>query len=161
MLAAGLEYELDADWSVENTSNAGNNAAGLFCFILDGATIQCQSAGPIAAHAWLYGRLSARFTVPTTGMHELGIRITRPWRIADATLTDSVDNVTLSTAATCYPNCDGSTEPPILNVNDFACFLNAFAAGRSYANCDGSTAPPALNVNDFGCFLNHFAAGCP
>jgi hypothetical protein len=63
--------------------------------------------------------------------------------------------------ANCYANCDGSTTPPILNVLDFACFLNSFAAGRLYANCDGSTAAPVLNVLDFACFLNHFAAGCP
>jgi len=62
--------------------------------------------------------------------------------------------------APCYPNCDASTAQPVLNVNDFACFLNRFAAGDSYANCDGSTAAPVLNVLDFGCFLNRFAAGC-
>jgi YVTN family beta-propeller protein len=61
----------------------------------------------------------------------------------------------------CYANCDGSHTPPILNVNDFACFLNKFAAGDPYANCDGSTTPPVLNVLDFSCFLNKFAAGCP
>ena len=31
----------------------------------------------------------------------------------------------------CYPNCDGSSTAPVLNVLDFACFLNAFAAGCS------------------------------
>jgi hypothetical protein len=62
--------------------------------------------------------------------------------------------------ATCYPNCDGSTTPPILNVADFSCFLNEFAAGDSHANCDNSTTPPVLNVADFSCFLNAFAAGC-
>ncbi len=61
----------------------------------------------------------------------------------------------------CYANCDNSTAPPVLNVNDFNCFLNQFAAGSAYANCDNSTAPPVLNVNDFNCFLNKFAAGCP
>jgi hypothetical protein len=60
----------------------------------------------------------------------------------------------------CYANCDGSTAAPVLNVLDFGCFLNRFAAGDSYANCDGSTAVPTLNVLDFGCFLNRFAAGC-
>jgi outer membrane protein assembly factor BamB len=30
-----------------------------------------------------------------------------------------------------------------------------------YANCDGSTAQPVLNVADFTCFLQKFAAGCP
>ena len=60
----------------------------------------------------------------------------------------------------CYANCDGSTTPPVLNVLDFACFLNRFAAGDSSANCDGSTTPPLLNVLDFACFLNKFAIGC-
>ena len=36
---------------------------------------------------------------------------------------------TLADTAGCYPNCDNSTSPPILNANDFQCFLNAFAAG--------------------------------
>ena len=61
----------------------------------------------------------------------------------------------------CYANCDSSTNPPILNVNDFTCFLNRFAAGESFANCDASTIAPILNVNDFTCFLNAYAAGCP
>lgn len=60
----------------------------------------------------------------------------------------------------CYANCDSSTTAPSLNVLDFACFLNRFAAGEAYANCDRSTTPPALNVLDFACFLNSFAAGC-
>lgn len=67
---------------------------------------------------------------------------------------------TAATAAPCYANCDSSTATPTLNVQDFACFLNAFAAGDSYANCDSSTVVPVLNVQDFACFLNSFAAGC-
>ncbi len=62
---------------------------------------------------------------------------------------------------TCYANCDNSTSQPVLNVLDFACFLNRFAANDLYANCDGSTTPPVLNVLDFACFLNQFASGCP
>jgi len=30
-----------------------------------------------------------------------------------------------------------------------------------YANCDGSVLAPVLNVNDFVCFTNLYAAGCP
>jgi probable HAF family extracellular repeat protein len=63
--------------------------------------------------------------------------------------------------APCYANCDSSVTPPVLNVGDFTCFLQRFAAGDSYANCDSSTAAPALNVGDFTCFLQRFAAGCP
>jgi hypothetical protein len=63
-------------------------------------------------------------------------------------------------AGPCYVNCDQSSEPPVLNVQDFNCFLNRFAAGEAWANCDASTTPPALNVLDFNCFLNRFARGC-
>jgi hypothetical protein len=58
----------------------------------------------------------------------------------------------------CYANCDGSTAPPALNVNDFVCFQTRFAAGEPYADCDRSG---TLNVNDFVCFQTAFASGCP
>jgi hypothetical protein len=70
----------------------------------------------------------------------------------------------------CYANCDLSTIPPVLNVNDFVCFQAAFVAASAlpysrqvghYANCDGSITPPVLNVNDFICFQTRFAAACP
>jgi hypothetical protein len=73
----------------------------------------------------------------------------------------SVDWARWTCAGFCYANCDNSATDPALNVNDFVCFLNRYAAGDSYANCDGSTTPPVLNAADFVCFLNRFAAGCP
>jgi hypothetical protein len=69
----------------------------------------------------------------------------------------------------CYANCDGSTAQPLLNIDDFGCFINMFAAAvtlphaqqvLSYANCDGSTIAPVLNIDDFTCFINQFARGC-
>jgi trimeric autotransporter adhesin len=69
----------------------------------------------------------------------------------------------------CPANCDCSVVPPILNVEDFTCFINQFASAQAlpheqqithYANCDRSTTPPVLNVEDFTCFINAFAAGC-
>jgi hypothetical protein len=65
------------------------------------------------------------------------------------------------TPPSCYANCDNSTATPVLNVADFTCFLQRYAAGESYANCDNSTAAPVLNVADFTCFLQRYAAGCP
>jgi hypothetical protein len=62
--------------------------------------------------------------------------------------------------AGCYANCDGSSLAPALNVADFTCFLQRFAAADPYANCDDSTSPPTLNVADFTCFLQRFAQ-CP
>jgi hypothetical protein len=71
------------------------------------------------------------------------------------------DTYMLTGGPTCYANCDESTDPPVLNVADFGCFLGRYAANDPYANCDGSTEPPVLNVADFGCFLSKYAAGCP
>jgi hypothetical protein len=74
------------------------------------------------------------------------------------------------TGLICYANCDGSTVEPLLNIDDFACFINQFALAQElpaaqqvthYANCDASTAVPVLNVDDFTCFINAFALGCP
>jgi hypothetical protein len=71
-------------------------------------------------------------------------------------------NVALFTGcSTCFANCDGSTTPPVLSMNDFVCFQQRFSAADPFANCDGSTSPPVLNVADFVCFMQHFAAGCP
>jgi hypothetical protein len=61
----------------------------------------------------------------------------------------------------CYANCDNSTVSPVLNVGDFTCFLQKYAAGDPYANCDRSDVAPVLNVGDFTCFLQRYAAGCP
>ena len=67
---------------------------------------------------------------------------------------------TVAAASTCYANCDGSTTPPVLNVLDFACFINLYGTGNPDANCDHSTTPPVLNVLDFACFINAFFSGC-
>jgi hypothetical protein len=73
-------------------------------------------------------------------------------------------------AIPCYANCDQSTAAPVLNVDDFSCFMNTYALAlqlppaqqvTSYANCDHSTSMPVLNVDDFTCFINEFALGCP
>jgi hypothetical protein len=71
------------------------------------------------------------------------------------------DIVALTSATdVCYANCAGNAFPP-LNVADFTCFLQRFAAGDYYTNCDRSTTSPTLNVADFVCFLQRYAAGCP
>lgn len=58
----------------------------------------------------------------------------------------------------CYANCDNSTIPPILNIEDFTCFIRKFAVQDPYANCNQDN---VINVDDFLCFLNKFAQGCP
>jgi hypothetical protein len=83
------------------------------------------------------------------------------WSVAVIDPPGSIVAFRIEVAGGCYANCDGSTAAPVLNVADFTCFLQKFAAGDPYANCDGSTAAPVLNVADFTCFLQKFAAGCP
>ena len=104
------------------------------------------------------------FTLPAP-MTATGIRISGPSSNAPGNPEGFITCAELDAIAPpdpyCYPNCDGSTTSPILNVLDFSCFLNRFAAGDPRANCDGSTNPPVLNVLDFSCFLNSFASGCP
>ncbi len=87
------------------------------------------------------------------------VRITGSWPLANGGMLQ-MDDLTARAGVSCYANCDGSTTAPVLNVLDFTCFLNRFAAADTYANCDGSTTAPVLNVLDFTCFLNRFAAGC-
>jgi DNA-binding beta-propeller fold protein YncE len=43
------------------------------------------------------------------------------------TITDSI--LYLPTGVECYANCDASTTPPVLNIADFICFQQRFAAG--------------------------------
>lgn len=60
----------------------------------------------------------------------------------------------------CYADFDDDS---LVTVNDFIAFINAFAAGSPRANCDQSTEPPTLNVNDFICFSVQAAGAtvCP
>jgi hypothetical protein len=98
---------------------------------------------------------------PANGMHDLGecYDQTAP-SICPGVVAGMIMFLGEATTPSCYANCDGSTQQPVLNVADFTCFLTKFAQQDPYANCDGSTTPPVLNVADFTCFLTKFAAGC-
>ncbi len=99
------------------------------------------------------------WTVPSVNTGQARVRVVA--RDADGNTGGDGSDADFTIGDPCYANCDGSTAAPVLNVADFTCFLQRFAAGEGYANCDGSTAAPALNVADFTCFLQSFAAGCP
>ncbi len=63
--------------------------------------------------------------------------------------------------APCYPDCDTSTGPGILDIFDFLCFGNRFEARDPYAcDCDTSTGQGVCDILDFLCFGNAFSAGC-
>ena len=129
--------------------------------------VNILAGGDLAGFAW--GENTGWINFGTSGLGSQRARLDaaalrlRGWawgeNIGWVNLDNAAHFVGLSTGL-CYANCDGSTAVPVLNVNDFICFNNRFAAADPYANCDGSTAAPVLNVNDFTCFLNRYATGC-
>jgi len=88
-------------------------------------------------------------------------RVNRLWCAGISAIGAVASGGGTAAGQTCYANCNGSTVPPVININDFTCFMARYTAGDSYANCDRSTIPPVLNIHDFVCFLNSYAAGCP
>ena len=146
---AGFGTPAAGTWTVPTTGSVTQGWSTSSTGILLPATITTDNTDTL------------NFGTATTGNGLGAGTITVSGTVAAGNLTygSQSGNIVL-TCTPCYPNCDGSTTVPILNVNDFSCFLNAFAAGNTYANCDNSTTAPVLNVNDFSCFLNAFAAGC-
>lgn len=55
----------------------------------------------------------------------------------------------------CYVDCDADGS---VTVEDFLCFVNAYARKDPLANCDGDQ---ALTPADFACFQARYAQGCP
>jgi serine protease AprX len=107
--------------------------------------------------------LSWRFNTVTAGNNDF-----RGWHINNVRVEAQI--VGCDPEPDCYANCDQSTTVPVLNVEDFICFISEFAAASAlqpaaqithYANCDNSTTDPVLNVEDFTCFITKFAEGCP
>jgi hypothetical protein len=158
-LTGGQTYAFNFDWSVQRLASVGNDG-GFYALIVDGAAVATHTVGSMSGTEPAFGHFSANYSPSTTGSYRVGLRITRAYQ-APGELTSYVDNLTVApVAGPCYANCDQSSAPPVLNANDFQCFLDRFAAGESYANCDASTGQPALNANDFQCFLDRFASGC-
>jgi hypothetical protein len=142
------------------------------------ATLQLSPHGEVVAQ-WSDGRtlvgISSQFpTRVDLGMYPPSSDVTSTWWVSSTDGARLMANALVYAAgggpAVCYANCDGSTVEPVLNVDDFTCFINEFAQAQGlpheqqvthYANCDNSTIAPALNVDDFTCFINQFATGCP
>ncbi len=144
-----------------NIELGGTPASGLYDSIVGNSTkVQAGTLNVSLVNAYVPAA-SAIFSVVT------GSSISGPFTTVNLPTVGAfgpahvVYTPTATEVVMCYANCDGSTTPPALNVLDFACFLNMYAAADPAANCDGSTTPPVLNVLDFACFLNKYAAGCP
>jgi hypothetical protein len=159
-LTGGQQYAFDFDWTVQRLAAVGNDG-GYYSLLVDGAVVATHAVGPMSGTEPAFGHFNTTYTPATTGSYSVGLRITRGF-LTPGELTSYVDNITVAPAAVpCYANCDGSTAQPVLNANDFQCFLDRFASGSGSANCDGSTGTPALTANDFQCFMSKYAQGCP
>ena len=76
--------------------------------------------------------------------------------------TPTIDNLRFTIETGCYADCDTSTGVGVLDIFDFLCFGNRFAAGDPYAcDCDTTTGLGVCDIFDFLCFGNAFNAGCP
>ena len=130
--------------------------------------VNVEATGALAGFAWGENVGWVRFSTPSAGAFQARADFTAgrlrgyAWgeNIGWINLDHPTHFVAFPAGVSCYANCDSSTTDPILNVGDFTCFLQRFAAEDSYANCDQSTTAPVLNVGDFTCFLQRFAAGC-
>jgi uncharacterized membrane protein len=161
--SAGLGFtDMGALPGLENTSVNGISADGTM------AVGRAHQGATRTAFVWtrVGGIQELSAYLPSRGVPLNGWTLTSASVIgAHVVVGSGVDPLTAQPCGViitiCYANCDGSTTAPTLNIADFACFLQKFAAGDPYANCDQSTTPPLLNVADFSCFLSQFAAGCP
>jgi uncharacterized membrane protein len=157
---------------------AGYQSSGATAVSVDGSVVvgTCLGAGSaVAPFIWdaQHGMRNLRDLLASAGVATTGWSSLGPVAISADGRTIAGDGINPAghaeawiarlgdPAPNCYANCDQGTTQPILNVQDFTCFLQRFAAGESDANCDQSTSPPVLNVADFTCFLQSFAAGCP
>jgi hypothetical protein len=141
----------------------GNSTVGIYMLPLGGG-IRSRGAGSLNVETFYTDGTLSIFTDAVSRTPWSGI--TEPNRAWSGRVFYTLGGST----GGCYANCDASTVQPILNVDDFTCFINEYAAGQalppsqqvtSYANCDQSTIAPALNVDDFTCFINEYAVGCP
>ncbi len=63
---------------------------------------------------------------------------------------------------TCYADCDTFSGSGTLDIFDFLCFQNRFAAQDPWAcDCDTGSGFGICDAFDFLCYQNAFAAGCP
>lgn len=165
-MGPGVAFSRFGSMRIIPPAPASRAAIDIFDFTFDGGNT-------INLAAYMGGNEVARASLPLPGAFSIRhthlevsapqfdeLRLFAEGPSNEGTIFAVIDNVTIESKAACYANCDGSTAPPVLNVNDFVCFQAAFAAGSSYANCDLSTSEPVLNVNDFVCFQTAFAAGC-
>jgi thermitase len=170
--ASFSDYGLHVSLSAPAVAMIGPMPANAYA-LADGTSFAAPLAsGSAALIAELQPAASSSLITSFLMQHSSDISAANPaytGRLGQGRLHIGAASAAAAAGPSCYANCDHSTATPLLNIADFSCFLQAFAAASAlpasqqvshYANCDLSTTEPVLNVADFGCFLQRFAAGC-
>lgn len=101
----------------------------------------------------------------TAKTHEFYVYLAQNWTpTVDLVATNQFrhGSAFIEVTSECYADCDTSTGVGVLDIFDFLCFQNLFAAADPYAcDCDTSTGPGVCDVFDFLCYQGRYAAGCP
>jgi hypothetical protein len=177
----------NGDWVLTGTTQIGDPAVDTV-IVLNGERVlvregeQISLTGPGITHGVFIGQANNTLTAFGSSMTKIANDrmvyfvanlhdgMGSNYNLANFSTSSALLRIDASAGGPCYANCDGSTVPPVLNVEDFTCFINEFASAQGlpheqqvlhYANCDQSTTAPVLNVEDFTCFINQFAQGCP
>jgi hypothetical protein len=116
------------------------------------ADVQSWLDNPGANFGWaIFGNESTIRTARAFATHE-----------ADPATEPKLRIVFTPPAMVCYPDCDTSTGPGVLDIFDFLCFQDAFTRNDPYAcDCDTTSGPGVCDVFDFLCFQDAFVTGCP
>jgi hypothetical protein len=163
-------YIISGNLYIQNLRTGTNSAGGRITVTMNGGTLFVADAGSTPGLAVFEYPFSIPYRTESGGRHVLQLHFSRPWRNSNpVSIYHWADNISISRPY-CHANCDSSTMLPLLNVDDFTCFINKFAEAQSlppgeqlshYANCDNSTVAPVLNIDDFTCFISRYATGCP
>lgn len=96
-LTGGVTYNLYFDVAADNVGTGANAQGGIFTAIVDGAFVgSSYAAGSIPAMTTLRSSVTGSFTPTSTGLYEVGIRITRPFTTGSTNLSQWVDNADVS-----------------------------------------------------------------
>ena len=98
-LASGVQYTFEFDWAATRTVTGSNAQGGIFALMVNGVEINRSAAGSTSSTVPHFGHHSGAFTPTSSGAHEVGVWILRPFTIPTPTaptLFQSVDNFEMS-----------------------------------------------------------------
>jgi len=92
-LMSGSSYTISFNWSAQKTNENPNAQGGIFDLVVDGDSLAHDEAGVTSQNSPRYGFLTADYLATSTGVHEIGVLIQRPYMpVIDGSLHQFVDN---------------------------------------------------------------------